>query len=100
MAPIPKRDSEFTAVAGDPGWGGGRMIEMVAEDRLKRNHRQENPLFFAVSDKRSGTTRYHNPLGWRLTREYQICLTQSFAKVHAMVDYEKLETSQSRPGRV
>jgi hypothetical protein len=73
---------------------------MVAEDRLGRNHRQQNCLFSAIFNKRSGETRYHNPLGWRLEREFQIWLTQAFARLHAKFDHEASRASKNMQRRL
>jgi hypothetical protein len=69
---------------------------MVAEDRLDRYPHTEKPLFTANFEKRNGGTRYHNPNGWRLKREYQLLLTAAFAKLHARADHEQLEASKSK----
>jgi hypothetical protein len=76
------------------------MHGLVAEDRLGRNHRQQNCLFSAIFNKKTGETRYHNPLGWRLKREFQIWLTQAFARLHAKFDHEASRASKNMQRRL
>jgi hypothetical protein len=67
---------------------------LVAEDRLGRNHRQENYLFSAVFNRKTGETRYHFPPGIRLNHDTQLALARAFAKRHAKADHDTLPKTE------